>query len=134
VQRAGRSGRRLSILIVDVDNFKEVNDTQGHLGGDRVLEQVSAILTGGGRAGDVVGRVGGDEFVMILPDTSLDAAVALAERLCRRVRSLPAPVPVSLSIGVAEHTDATPTGDELFRVADAALYRAKKTGRDRVAA
>ena len=133
VQCAGHSGRRLSMLIVDVDNFKEVNDTQGHLGGDQVLEQVSTVLLDGCRAGDVVGRVGGDEFVVILPDTPRDTAAALAERLRLRVRSLPTPVPVSLSIGVAEHTEETATGDELFRVADSALYRAKKTGRDRVA-
>jgi diguanylate cyclase (GGDEF)-like protein len=133
VERASRSRRPLSLLIVDVDNFKEVNDTQGHLGGDLVLEQVSAILIDGCRASDVVGRIGGDEFVIILPDTYLETAAALAERLRLRVRSLATPVPVSLSIGGAEQTDATVTGEELLRLADAALYRAKKTGRDRVA-
>jgi diguanylate cyclase (GGDEF)-like protein len=133
VERSGRSGRPLSVLIVDVDNFKDVNDTLGHLGGDLVLEQVSAILIDGCRATDVVGRVGGDEFVIILPDTHLETAAALAERLRLQVRNLSTPVPVSLSIGGAEQTDAAETGDELLRVADAALYRAKKTGRDRVA-
>jgi diguanylate cyclase (GGDEF)-like protein len=135
VERAARSGRPLSVLIVDVDNFKEVNDTLGHLGGDLVLEQVAAILIDGCRAMDVVGRVGGDEFVIILPDTRLDTAAALAERLRLRVRGLSTPVPVSLSIGGAERTDPVTSGGGagLLRVADAALYRAKKAGRDRVA-
>jgi len=84
---------------------------------------------------DTVSREGGDEFVIILPDTRLDTAAALAERLRLRVRGLSTPVPVSLSIGGAERTDPVTSGGGagLLRVADAALYRAKKAGRDRVA-
>jgi diguanylate cyclase (GGDEF)-like protein len=133
VHLANRSARALSVLILDVDHFKDVNDTQGHLGGDRVLEHVAAVLTEGCRATDVLGRVGGDEFAIILPDTPLDTATALADRLRRQVRDLPTPIPISLSIGAAQHSHETPTSDDLLRVADAALYRAKKTGRDRVA-
>jgi diguanylate cyclase (GGDEF)-like protein len=133
VQLANRSARPLSALIIDVDHFKDVNDTLGHLGGDRVLEQVAAVLIEGCRATDVCGRVGGDEFVIILPDTTLETATALADRLRRQVRDLPTPIPISLSIGAAQHSHQTASSDDLLRVADAALYRAKKTGRDRVA-
>jgi len=133
VHQAQLLGRGLSLLVIDVDHFKEVNDGQGHLVGDKVLSGVSAALRGACRSGDVVGRIGGDEFALILPDTSGEAAAALGERLRLDVRNLDLPVPVTLSIGAAELAEHIDTSLRLFQAADLALYDAKSAGRDGVA-
>jgi diguanylate cyclase (GGDEF)-like protein len=129
VERAHRHGHPLSILVIDVDNFKSINDTYGHLAGDTVLGQVSSDM---GRSIDTVGRLGGDEFAVILPHTSRSSAVTVAERLRDRVRCVREPAPVTLSIGAAELDVDAASAPGLVRSADLALYVAKSAGRDRV--
>ncbi len=129
------NGEPLSLAVIDIDHFKAVNDTFGHAVGDAVLARVGAILSAGRRIADVVGRQGGDEFVLLLPKASAQAARSVAGRILERVRREPwgqrAPgLTVTLSIGVAEATGSDP--EELFLAADGALYAAKQAGRDRV--
>lgn len=129
-----------ALLVIDVDHFKLVNDTYGHLQGDDVLRAVVGLLTGGVRGGDVIGRYAGDEFVVLLPRTTMDTAREVAERLRVSVekerislRGQPSEtVSVTLSIGVAtaEHADHI---EAVFAAADRALYEAKRAGRNSVA-
>jgi diguanylate cyclase (GGDEF)-like protein len=133
VDRAHQRRHGLSLLIIDVDNFKDVNDSQGHPVGDQVLSGVAAALRDACRSGDVVGRLGGDEFALVLPDTPGETAVALGERLRIAVRDLDVPIRVTLSIGVAELDGAVDTSLRLLQAADLALYDAKSAGRDGVA-
>jgi len=132
VDHAHRLGRGLSVLIVDVDHFKQVNDGHGHLVGDQVLSGVSAALRDTCRAGDIVGRIGGDEFAVILPDTTGEVAAAQGERLRLAAHDLPLPVPVTLSIGAAQLTRVVDTSQRLLQAADLALYEVKSAGRDAV--
>jgi diguanylate cyclase (GGDEF)-like protein len=131
-ERARRHGRRLSLALIDVDRFKEVNDTHGHLAGDRVLVELARRLESAARLGDTVGRVGGEEFAWILPETHLRGARVVAERVREAVRGSPFPAAgrITVSIGVAE-IDQAGTAPELYRLADEALYWAKRLGRDR---
>ncbi len=129
---------RLGLLFVDVDHFKKVNDVHGHDVGDAVLIQLARSLSCCVRPGDVVARLGGEEFVILLNDVGAEIASAAAERIRRKVAE-PSPIEgipsVTVSIGVAmlERGDHT-SGDELVRRADAAVYAAKREGRDRVVA
>jgi diguanylate cyclase (GGDEF)-like protein/PAS domain S-box-containing protein len=128
--RAVRTGFPVSLVIVDLDRFKRINDTWGHQAGDAVLREVARRLLACARRGDLAARIGGEELAWLLPDTGLAAARDAAERLRRAIRELPiAPVgTVTASLGVAE---LGPGGeDDLVRRADAALYRAKEGGRD----
>lgn len=135
-----RSGRPVSLLLVDVDHFKRVNDTHGHPFGDTVLRTVAATLALGRREADVTCRYGGEEFAIILPGTDAAGAIATAERVRVDIASLRLkregqPVPVTASIGLAavEHSrpDAASPA-QLVEAADRALYAAKQGGRDRV--
>jgi len=128
--RARRTGFPVSLVIVDLDRFKVVNDTWGHQAGDAVLREVARRLQASARRGDLPARIGGEELAWLLPDTGLPAARDAAERLRRAIRELPiAPVGmVTASLGVAELGPGGP--DDLVRRADAALYRAKEGGRD----
>lgn len=135
IQRARRYGADLSLLMLDVDGFKGVNDTQGHLAGDKLLKRVASALGRAVREADTVGRWGGDEFIVVAPSTDRDGAIALAERVregAMRVAPRDASHSVSVSIGVAQLI-----GDEdqtaLLSRADAAMYAAKRAGGDRVA-
>ncbi len=142
LERARRYSLALALLIVDLDHFKTVNDSYGHLVGDEVLRGVARMLQREARAVDVVARYGGEEFIVILPETTAEGAVALAERIRERIANTP-PVPggeygwlrVTVSIGVAtvpsSHANSP---EELIALADAALYRAKAEGRNRVCA
>ncbi len=137
---AVKGGRELSILLIDIDFFKRVNDTLGHDAGDQVLCQVKNTLERGLRADDILGRWGGEEFLVILTDTSQSAATALAERLRASVGRTPVPyrnkgVDVTVSIGVSS-TGELPGAElhELFIRADRRLYAAKANGRNRVVA
>jgi diguanylate cyclase (GGDEF)-like protein len=134
IGRAQRSDGRLSCLIVDLDDFKLINDRYGHQAGDSILRQVAHSLMGEFRAFDRVARYGGDEFVVILPNTQLDSAVAAAERALARLRRVLLPdgsEGVSASMGVAEW-HAPMTTDELLAVCDAALFKGKRDGKGRV--
>ena len=123
-----RTDRPLSLLLVDVDESKTVNDTLGHLAGDAVLRLVGESLAGLTRSEDVAGRVGGDEFAPLLPDTDLSEATVIAERLVTHVRTAAAPYAVTVSVGAATVTWTDPVG--LRAAADTAVYRAKHGGRD----
>ncbi|MEQ8834594.1 MAG: GGDEF domain-containing protein [Miltoncostaeaceae bacterium] len=127
-----RSGARLCALAIDLDGFKAVNDTHGHVHGDRLLLRVVGTLRGHLRAGDLLYRVGGDEFVALLPDTPASEALAVAERLRARTAEEVGTAGVTISLGVAEGPPRWSPPESLLEEADAALYRAKASGRDRV--
>jgi len=138
--RAVRHGQPLSLLLIDVDLLKEINDGGGHRAGDRALLAVADALRGSCRSVDIAARVGGDEFAILAPSTSARDAVQLAARVQAGLRagSPAAPFPVTVSIGIAdlESADAIDAGQggfDLLEAADRALYRAKTAGRDRVA-
>lgn len=138
VSRARRDRASLAVLMVDVDGFKAVNDTHGHLVGDSVLREVAARLSATVRGYDRVGRYGGDEFLLVLPGCSAEGALGLGERLRQAVGGTPVALTdreltVTLSVGVAclTHRRLTDARDLVSR-ADAALYEAKRLGRDRV--
>jgi two-component system cell cycle response regulator len=141
MDRVKTSGKALSVLVCDLDHFKNVNDTYGHAAGDEVLKQFAQRATASMRNFDMVARTGGEEFVCLLPDTDGQAALKVAERLCARIADVPmkvegAPngeITVTVSIGLAA-TSKVMSGEELLKIADAALYRAKQSGRNRVIA
>jgi diguanylate cyclase (GGDEF)-like protein len=138
LKRARRFERPMSVLLVDVDRFKQINDTRGHLVGDAVLQAVSAVLRANIRDEiDVLGRYGGDEFALILPETDLEGARAVASRLLERVRGLQVGQGVeggvTLSIGVSCWPQHGGDAEALIQSADEALYLVKRRGRDGVA-
>ncbi|MDD2699783.1 MAG: GGDEF domain-containing protein [Sideroxydans sp.] len=136
--KAQRGDKPVSLLMIDVDHFKRINDTYGHPAGDEVLRQATALMTQRLRAGDVLGRYGGEEFCVIAPDTDAKGASILAETLreiiaVKPVRTEEAEVSVTISIGVACcATDQKRDLKSLLAEADAALYQAKQEGRNRV--
>ena len=146
-QRSARSGRPFCVVIADLDHFKRVNDTYGHETGDRALVMVADALRRPLRRTDAVGRWGGEEFLIILPGTSLEPALRVAENLSSQIKALRLELPASsaggtadasagslsftMTFGVAEHVPGTPHEDTVRR-ADEALYRGKAEGRDRV--
>ena len=140
IKRASRNDRRVSLLFLDLDGFKEVNDTYGHLAGSKVLVEVGAVLRGCARETDVVARFGGDEFAIVVPETGIEGAMTLAARLreCLRqsrfLTSEGASVRLTASIGVATLPDAAGTAEELLRAADTAMYRVKASGKDGIQA
>jgi diguanylate cyclase (GGDEF)-like protein len=131
IAKSSRSGRPLSLLMIDLDHFKVLNDRFGHLAGDQVLAGVASCLREACRVGDLVGRYGGEELLAILPNTDRDGAAHFAERLRRQVLDWPLAHPVTVSIGVAQWQPGFSPKD-LIRSADGALYRAKRLGRDQV--
>lgn len=130
--RGRRGGRPVSIALVDLDEFKALNDTHGHQTGDAVLRVVAGTLRTAGRVGDTVARYGGEEFVVILPDCPSDAAVEAGERLRTAVAECSPDVPVTASIGIATAYSDALDAVGLVAAADAALYEAKARGRNRV--
>jgi diguanylate cyclase (GGDEF)-like protein len=134
---SSRTRRPLSGMVIDVDQFKTYNDSHGHDVGDAVLRQVATSIKGALRAQDIVARTGGDEFLVICPDTGLDAALACAERVRFAVESAPLtvsgqPLTMSVSIGVATRDTVMTDPDALVKRADQALYLAKNKGRNRI--
>src|SRR5437764_379140 len=131
--RPRRSGQPLSLLVGDLDHFKELNDRFGHATGDRALEQLSLILRTAKRRIDTAARVGGEEFAVILPDSDQHAAQILAERMRREVREtfMYEPFDLTISLGVATFPLHSASSEDLFAQADEALYAAKALGRDR---
>ena len=140
VVRSQRGRRPLSVLMLDLDDFKLVNDTFGHLFGDRVLTWTAEVIRSTLRASDIAARYGGDEFALILPDTDADEARRAADRILEAFRGRPyvgeqrGPVPIAASIGVATFPRDGRTGTELIAAADAALYQVKRGGGHDVAA
>jgi len=128
VSRQSRYGEPLSLAILDIDFFKQVNDAHGHVQGDRVLQNLAALLRGAVRDCDLVARFGGEEFVLLMPQTELHAACSLTERIRASVQQL---LPVTVSVGLAAAADDD-TPEHLIARADAALYQAKGAGRNRV--
>jgi diguanylate cyclase (GGDEF)-like protein len=122
----------MSLLVVDLDHFKDINDQFGHLAGDEVLCQVANVLQDVARDGDVVARVGGEEFCVLLPNTASIGARLPAERVRAAVAILRDPVPLTVSVGVSSYPEDATTARELFERADEALYEAKRRGRNRV--
>ena len=140
MNRAAEKGRALSLLILDIDHFKMVNDTFGHDAGDAVLRGFATRIKRVVRTVDLVCRLGGEEFVVVMPDTPSDVAAVVAERLRASIEATPfaleqgtRAVPVTTSIGLAERGEEN-TPDILVRAADRALYDSKKAGRNRVTA
>ena len=140
VSGAHRYGRDLALCMIDLDHFKRVNDTHGHLCGDRVLQEFGRLLDGSIRKSDVGCRYGGEEFAVILPDTSLDKAMSLCERFRERVKNHEftyedLTLHITISVGVAARpTNGEITGRRLVDLADKALYQAKNQDRDKVVA
>ncbi|MGZ4419549.1 MAG: diguanylate cyclase [Gaiellaceae bacterium] len=133
VGRAQRYGRPLTLVLLDLDYFKSINDAYGHQAGDAALMHAARILELCARAGDVLGRIGGDEFALLLPETSAEQALPIAERWAGQFRAAPVGVAahLTMSAGVSDLTHANGSR-ELFRLADGALYWAKSQGRDTV--
>ncbi|HEX7442423.1 MAG TPA: GGDEF domain-containing protein, partial [Acidimicrobiales bacterium] len=132
IERSLRTGSALSLLMIDVDRFKSVNDEFGHVVGDRVLVSIGSILMANVRPFDVASRLGGDEFALLLPETDAKGAVLVAERICRELAGS-SDVPVTLSIGVSSLDRSMPTAERLVDEADLALYQVKRSGRDAIA-
>jgi diguanylate cyclase (GGDEF)-like protein len=136
-ERVKRYGRPLSLILIDIDHFKSVNDTHGHNVGDRALQVVAQICLRTIRNVDVLARVGGEEFAVLLPETGLDQACLVAERMRSTVArtvftTSSAELRLTLSLGVSALTDEAKDFGHLLRMVDAALYTAKRNGRNRV--
>ncbi len=136
-EKSRRYGLDLSILLIDVDHFKTVNDTYGHLVGDQVLHSIAQLIDGSVRDFDRVFRYGGEELVVLLPYTTSDGAIILAERLCdwiaeRRLCEADPSLQVTVSIGVSSYAPVTEDVGMMMARADEAMYRAKNNGRNRV--
>lgn len=139
-KRAARSGRPLSLLFIDLDGFKAVNDTHGHLCGSRALVEAAAVIRSSARETDVVARFGGDEFALVLPDTGADGAYAVGERIRDRIAAHPflaadgLNVRLTVSVGLATFPDVANSSEELIQAADGAMYRVKRTGKNGIRA
>lgn len=143
--RARRFNGKIGVVISDIDHFKRVNDTYGHLVGDRILREVSAILNSQIRSIDMAARYGGEEFVLLLPETELQGVMIVAEKVRSAVEAfdftpsdpdeMPGPAHITISLGAAAYPETeAATHEELLEKADHALYRAKEGGRNRVEA
>ena len=132
LKRTRRYGRPLSVLYLDLDDFKRVNDSHGHQTGDAVLKLVADAIRRAVRQADIVGRMGGDEFAVLMPETDGDLADAAAARLAKELREAFKGTPtVTASVGVVSCTRAEAGVDEVLRRADLAMYEAKRKGKDR---
>lgn len=129
---------RCAMMVLDLDDFKAINDTYGHLKGDRLLIEISKVLKRNTRKGDIVGRFGGDEFIVFLTDTQGDESIIKkVQDLAAEIRELPGgldiALPVSVSFGITMTSQSSTTFSDMFAVADKALYMAKRSGKDRYA-
>ncbi|APL94605.1 sensor domain-containing diguanylate cyclase [Sphingobium indicum] len=132
-----RHQRPASLLLFDIDHFKRINDTHGHPAGDQVIRGIARLCTSLQRPSDSLGRLGGEEFGILLPETAEEDAASAAQRFCEAIAAAeipgPPPLRVTVSFGVAELRGDWPTGESWLAVADMALYEAKRSGRNRVA-
>jgi diguanylate cyclase (GGDEF)-like protein len=133
LERAKRFGRPLAVLMIDVDHLRAVNTAHGHLAGDRVLKDVADALGRATREYDIAARFGGDEFCVLLPETELDGALIVAERIRSLVESMAGEPRITVSVGVAAQQGGEQTPEDLIGLADRAAYRAKFSGRNSVA-
>ncbi len=134
--RCDRGGARLCVALIDLDNFKSVNDTLGHQSGDNALIHVTNVVRGTLRPTDRIGRFGGEEFLILLPDTELKESAGVLARVKRELASRPLvekdhSLKITFSAGVTERTEREPL-DQLLARADAALYQAKRAGKNRI--
>lgn len=134
-QRSLRKGGAFSVLMLDIDHFKSINDNMGHMVGDEYLVALGNTLRDHTRYSDVICRYGGDEFLIILPETPQQGALAVAEKLCIRTTEIEMvkDYPLNISIGICSHGTEHDAWEEIIHCADMALYRAKKEGRNRIA-
>ena len=132
--RARRHKRPFSLILLDVDGLKAVNDTHGHIMGNAVLIRIAQLLCRTVRQGDVCARYGGDEFALILPNTPLARAQQIAERLRRKIEAIrhPGVGTVTASLGLAQFEGDQRSGEVLIHATDMAMYRAKQEGKNRV--
>lgn len=133
VLRSKRYGRLLSVLLIDVDHFKQVNDNYGHSIGDSVLRDVAAVLNDNIREADILGRWGGEEFLIVAPETDTDGALRFGEKLREAVERhrFIKDIRITISIGVATLMEGE-WEDDMVRRADEAMYQAKESGRNRI--
>jgi two-component system cell cycle response regulator len=141
VERSAARGKSLSLLILDIDYFKSINDNYGHDAGDDVLREFAERLRASIRGIDLACRYGGEEFVVVMPDTDLGVATLVAERIRRRIAGEPFPIEkgaraieVTISVGIAARVGPQDNASQMLKRADEALYRAKRDGRNRVVA
>ena len=139
-KRASRSGRPLSLLFIDLDGFKSINDRHGHLFGSRALVEAAAVIRGSARETDVVARFGGDEFALVLPDTGGEGAFAVGERIRERIAAHAfleqdrLDIRLTASVGVATLPDVAASAEELVQAADKAMYAVKDSGKNGIQA
>jgi diguanylate cyclase (GGDEF)-like protein len=134
---ARRSGRVFSIIIIDIDTFKQINDIYGHLSGDEYLKSIADLFSQSLREQDIAGRIGGDEFLIILPETTIDGALQLAVRIRKNVEEfvlnyLNFKIKTTISAGVCQYENSIKDVNELLDIADQALYEAKRSGKNNV--
>ena len=139
-KRASRNGRPLSLVFIDLDGFKAINDTHGHLFGSRALVEAAAVVRSSARETDVVARFGGDEFALVLPDTGDEGAFQVGERIRERIAAHRflvddgLDIRLTASVGVATLPEVATAPDELIQAADKAMYRVKQAGRNGIQA
>ena len=135
-KRASRGGRPLSLLFIDLDGFKGINDAHGHLFGSRALVEAAGVIRASARETDIVARFGGDEFALVLPDTGSDGALAVGERIREKIaawRFLEGEglsIRLTVSIGVATLPDVAASAEQLIQAADQAMYWVKERGKN----
>ena len=137
ISRANREGDALTLVMIDIDKFKQLNDTHGHDAGDYALKRIGSMLRGALRASDFASRYGGEEFTVVMPNTDASSAAQKIRSICAEIRQSELSyhgrrLTLTLSAGVAQLSAACQSTENLLRAADAALYRAKREGRDRV--